>query len=206
MEIITKEAAKIALQNAYHSIITDCRSVWGSELHYQAIVYHCLRQTSEIGINQLGMNVKIWIDNVTSPLFKEKDLRKKEGYRGGFEPIPDVVIFDSKIEGDWRRRNNHNTLKHILYALEIKASERKGNRLGYSEVKADIDKLIALQEEILQKHDKEIGIGMLVIDTAKEESERMKAEVLNSLIDYSKQHKIDFCYFSLDKEQNTFDI
>lgn len=204
MEITTKEIARSTIKNAYKSIITDCRNVWGSELHYQAIIYHCLRENGKIPINQLGMNVKIWIDNPSTSLFKSKDLQKKERYRGGFEPIPDIVIFDAKIDGDWRRRNHENTLKQILYALEIKASERKNNRLGYSEIKADIDKLIALKEEINRRYNKEIGIGMLVVDTAKEAHERMKIETLSRLIGYSEQHKVDLGYFSLCEEQNTF--
>ena len=47
------------------------------------------------------MNVKMWIDNPVSELFRKFDLRKHEDYRGGFESIPDVYLFSTRVEGDW---------------------------------------------------------------------------------------------------------
>lgn len=85
----------------------------GSELHYQAVIYHCLRSVGKVHPGQLGMNVKIWISDAVSDLF-----------RGGREPIPDLVIFSPDIAGDFRRRNYANTLRRMLLAAEIKVSER----------------------------------------------------------------------------------
>jgi hypothetical protein len=73
---------------------------------------------------QLGMNVKIWITDVVSELFRKLDEKKHPEFRGGFEPIPDVVSFRPEIEGDWRRRNREKTLRQMLMAIEVKASER----------------------------------------------------------------------------------
>lgn len=120
----------------------------GSEQHYQAMVYHCLRLYGKVPLQQLAMNVKIWILHPTTEWFKQLDERKHPDYQGGFEPIPEVVLFSTGINKDWRRRNNGNTAKNILLAVEIKASERKGNRLRAGEISKDMKKLHALREEV----------------------------------------------------------
>ena len=112
------------LRRAWPSFVTECRSVLGSELHYQALLYHCLRTHGGVPSRQLGMNVKIWIEPLTTEYFKNLDKQHAEGYGGGYEPIPDVVIFRPEIEGDFRRRNNEKTLRQMLVAVEVKASER----------------------------------------------------------------------------------
>ena len=85
------EEAKVALKTAWPLIKSECLSVLGSELHYQAMIYHALRTDGRVPANQIGMNVKMWIDNPVSELFKRLSDRKHENYRRGFEPIPDVV-------------------------------------------------------------------------------------------------------------------
>ncbi len=113
----TIDDAKKAIRNAWPQIMMECLSVLGSELHYQAMIYHALRDTGDVPVNQLGMNVKMWVDNPVSELFQELNLRKHVDYQGGFEPIPDVVLFSPEINSDWRRRNRVNTQKHVLIAL-----------------------------------------------------------------------------------------
>ncbi|MEJ7871359.1 MAG: hypothetical protein WKF67_03800 [Rubrobacteraceae bacterium] len=95
-------------------IVEECRCVLAAELHYQAVVYHCLREVGGVPPGQIGMNVKMWIEDVVSDFFKVLDLRKAPGFQGGFEPIPDVVIFGPDIQGDFRRRNNSNTLRQMI--------------------------------------------------------------------------------------------
>lgn len=51
------------------------------------------------------MNVKIRIEPVTSEYFRQLDEGHAEGYGGGFEPIPEVLISRPEIAGYWRRRN-----------------------------------------------------------------------------------------------------
>ena len=97
------------LIEAWHGIVHDCRETLGSELFYQAVVYHHLRSVG-VPKRQLGMNVKMWISEPVSPLFRQLDERKNERFHGGFEPIPDVTMFSEGINGDWRRRNNVQTL------------------------------------------------------------------------------------------------
>lgn len=57
--IETQEDALGALQRAWSPFVAECRSALGSELHYQAILYHCLRSYGQIPPGQLGMNVKM---------------------------------------------------------------------------------------------------------------------------------------------------
>ena len=78
-----------ALKRAWPRFVGECRSVLGSELHYQALLYHCLRTHGEVPSRQLGMNVKMWITDVVSDLFRKLDEKKHPDYRGGFEPIPE---------------------------------------------------------------------------------------------------------------------
>jgi hypothetical protein len=159
-----------ALKRAWPHFVDECHSVLGSELHYQALLYHCLRVHGEVPRGQLGMNVKIWIEPATSEYFLKLDEGHAEGYGGGYEPIPDVVIFRHEIAGDWRRRNYENTLREMLLAWEVKASERHKGRLQPGEVKKDIYKLEALRIEAHSKGT-EVLPAVVVVDTAPEANE-----------------------------------
>lgn len=176
-------------------MVTECRQVLGSELHYQAMVYHCLRASGGVPIDQIGMNVKMLIRNPVTDLFRQLDGRKNLNFQGGFEPIPDVCLFSPKIAGDWRRRNNDKTMRRLLLAIEMKASERKGARLQPSEINFDILKLEAHRKEALA-----LGAGffpvMMVIDTAPLPGERVTAQTLESIKAQAKQSKVGLLYLS----------
>src|SRR5208337_1293346 len=131
--IETIEDALDVLKRAWPMISDECRAVLGGELHFQAILYHCLRSCG-VPRTQLGMNVKQWITDPVSPVFQALDLKKHEDFRGGFEPIPDLVIFSPAIGADWRRRNRETTLLSMLLAVEVKASERHEGRLTRAEI------------------------------------------------------------------------
>lgn len=51
----TIEEAKVALKNAWPLIKSECLSVFDSELHYQAMIYHALRTKGCVAVNQIGM-------------------------------------------------------------------------------------------------------------------------------------------------------
>jgi hypothetical protein len=192
-----------ALTQSWSRIVEECRGVLGSELHYQAVIYHCLRSVGDVPSEQLGMNVKIWITDVVSEFFKELDLRKVEDFRGGFEPIPDLVIFSAEIAGDFRRRNYANTLRHMLLAAEIKASERFQRRLRADEIIDDIMKLDALREEAQAREADFIPV-VIVVDTAPEEVERMGSWTLTEVRDAASSRGV--CFFYLSPEDGFFDI
>lgn len=194
--------ATTCLANAWPHIVAECRQVLGSELHYQAMVYHCLRLHADVPIDQIGMNVKMWIDNPTSKLFQELDRRKHIEYQGGFEPIPDVCLFKPKVKGDWRRRSYDRTLNSLLVAIEIKASERDKNRLRPGEIVFDIEKLAAHREEAKALHSNFQPV-MMVIDTAPEPAERMTAEGLRTSMAAAHEHDVEFLYVSPDNEINS---
>jgi len=137
----TEQEALVVLQNTWPYITKECGAVLGSELHYQAMIYYCLRHYGRVPKTQIGMNVKMWIDHPVSDEFKALDRRKHQDFQGGFEPIPDIVLFSPQIRGDWRRRNNHATLLNMLVAIEVKASERAKGRLTGGEITKDIRKL-----------------------------------------------------------------
>lgn len=186
------------LDLAWNQIITECRQVLGSELHYQAMVYHALRTSGGVPIPQIGMNVKQYIKTVTSEMFTKLADRKHADFSQGFEPIPDVVIFGYGVNSDWRRRNYENTLKHTLLAIEIKASERAKSRLGAAEIKTDILKLNAHRQEVRELGSDFIPV-MMVIDTAPLESERMTEWSLGQSRDLAKSVSVEFRYFSMDR-------
>ena len=171
----TQADALSALTRAWPPFAAECQSVLGSELHYQAVLYHCLRIHGQVPPGQLGMNVKIWITNVVSEYFRKLDERKHPEYRGGFEPIPDVVIFRPEIDGDWRRRNREKTLRQMLMAIEVKASERKEGRLRADEIVKDVLKLEALRIEARHRGS-DVLPAIVAIDTAPEVNERMTLE------------------------------
>jgi hypothetical protein len=195
----TQTGALSALMRAWPPFAAECRSVLGSELHYQALLYHRLRAHGRVPSTQLGMNVKIWITDVVSEYFRMLDERKHPEYRGGFEPIPDVVIFRPEINGDWRRRNREKTLRQMLMAIEVKASERKGSRLRAGEIVDDIFKLEALRIEARHR-----GADMLpavvTIDTAPEANERMTPEARRLTETAARKREVCLLYVSPSEE------
>jgi hypothetical protein len=188
-----------ALTRAWPPLVAECRSVLGSELHYQALLYHCLRVHGEVPSRQLGMNVKIWITDVVSDLFRELDERKHEDYRGGFEPIPDVVIFRPEIGGDFRRRNRENTLRQMLMAIEVKASERYLGRLRSGEIVKDILKLDALRIEARHRG-ADVLPAIVTIDTAPEANERMTSYARREVEAAAREHGVCLLYVSPSDE------
>ena len=191
----TQQDALAALDRAWPHIVDECRAVLGSELHYQAVVYHCLRLRGAVPREQIGMNVKMWIADCVTPLFQNRDQRKNPRYGGGFEPIPDVVLFAPAINGDWRRRNNNQTLLNMLMAIEVKASERSKGRLNQSEIVNDIRKLHAHRDEVRHRGADMLAV-IMVIDTAPEPVERMKPSALKSAIVLAQEQGVYFYYVS----------
>lgn len=191
----TMEEARAALQDAWPLIKSECLLVLGSELHYQAMIYHALRTAGRVPISQIGMNVKMWINNPVSELFRKLVSVKHQDYRGGFEPIPDVVIFKPCINADWRRRNRENTLRNMLIAIEVKASERAKSKLRSAEIELDIRKLAAHRVEVLNLGSSMLPV-MLIIDSAPNESERMTNTTLGQACDLAKNLDVGFMYIS----------
>lgn len=201
----TPEQAAIQLCRAWPHIVRECRQVLGSELHYQAIVYHCLRQYGEVAIGQIGMNVKMWIDDPISKLFQQLDAKKDKRFGGGFEPIPDVCLFSPEVASDWRRRKNEKTLAALLLAIEIKASERKGGRLRAGEICFDTMKLAAHRQEAEARGTTFLPV-MMVIDTAPTLSERMTSTGLNEAMAKANELEVAFLYVSATQAINTLSI
>lgn len=195
MAVKDRHDALRAIDGAWPQICAECTSVLGSELHYQAMVYHALRSSGRVPADQLGMNVKQWISNVQSELFRRLDLRKREAYRGGFEPIPDIVIFSRAVSGDWRRRRREHTLTCMLAVIEVKASERAGKRLSRAEVCGDVRKLAAHREEV-----QFIGFDfhpiMLVVDSAREAPERMRSDDISAARALARELEVEWRYVS----------
>jgi hypothetical protein len=200
----TVEDAISALLLAWPVIIEESRAAFGGEAHYQAVVYHCLRMAG-VPRKQLGMNVKQWITNPVTPDFQARDLRKHESYRGGFEPIPDAVIFAPAIDGDWRRRRREDTLKHMLVTIEMKASERDEGRLGPGEIESDIKKLNAHRTEV-QSRGADMHPVMMVIDTAEERAGRMTDSALARCQKTAEDCAVSFMYISPTAILNTLKI
>ena len=199
MTLATQSDAVAVLRRAWPMIAEECRSVLAGELHYQAVVYHCLRMVG-VPRAQLGMNVKQYITNPASRLFQTFVLRHHPNFTGGFEPIPDVALFRADISGNWQRRNCDLTLRHMLLAIEIKASERQDGRLRQGEVISDIRKLAAHREEALHS-----GAGfypvMAVVDVAMERTERMTLSSLEASRNAAAAAQVGWLYLSPSTEE-----
>ncbi len=193
----SRESAELLLK-AWPSIVGECRATLGSELYYQALVYHNLRKVG-VPLTQIGVNVKMQIDSPVSQLFKKLDLRKHENFRGGFEPIPDVALFSPSVSADWRRRNFAATLRSMLLAVEIKASERADSRLGPKEVTNDIEKLAAHREEAIHRETDFYPV-MMVIDTAPLLKERMTDYGFDLAVRRAEELGVGFLYLSPNTE------
>ncbi len=194
-----REAVEFLLK-AWPSIIRECRATLGSELYYQAVIYHNLRQVG-VPLLQMGMNVKMQIDSPVSRLFRELDLRKHEDFRGGFESIPDVALFSPSVSADWRRRKNDVTLRSLLLAIEAKASERAGSRLRPRDVIGDIEKLAAHREEAKHRGGDFYPV-MMVVDTAPLPEEQMTEYSFDLARQSAEELLVGFLYLS---PETTFD-
>ena len=148
------------------------------------------------------MNVKMWISEPVAPLFQELDEKKHEQFRGGFEPIPDVAIFSEGISGDFRRRNNEQTLKCLSLVIEVKASERDRSRLAVGEVRNDINKLAALRVEC-NRRESDFYPVVMVLDTAPLTREQMTQYSYNATKVIAEENSVGFLYCSPDCEFNS---
>ncbi len=200
----TLQEAQTALVQAWPAIQDECLDVLGSELHYQAMIYHCLRNHGSVPRQQLGMNVKMWIRGPVTDLFQGLAISKTTGYQAGFEPIPDVVIFDDGIGSDWRRRNREKTLLHMLIAIEVKASERKNGRLRPKEIITDVEKLVAHRSEAEHRGGQMLPV-MLIIDSAPLENERMTADALKTVIQTAADNHVELLYCSQHSSYSSMD-
>lgn len=189
------------ISNSFDNIVSECRSVLGSELHYQAMIYYILRSVGQVPVSQMGMNVKTTIKNPKNDFLKFRIQNKNIKFQSdGIEIIPDLTIFGRAINSDWRRRNYKNTLKETLFALEIKASERHKGRISFKEIETDILKLKAQYEETLINCRRKIGIGILIIDVAPDVNERIKTSTLKRIIELSKSNSVNLWYFNQDEK------
>jgi hypothetical protein len=198
--MLSSDDALRAFDLAWPLLCQECVAVLGSELHYQAMVYYALRTAGGIPANQLGMNVKQYIPDVQSELFRKFDSAKHKDYRGGFEPIPDVVIFSPAVEGDWRRRRREHTIKHMLLAIEVKASERANGRLSQAEISTDIRKIASHRQEVCH-----LGYNfhpiMLIIDSARDRKERVSLKSLETCRKLAVELDVEWRYVSIDEIQ-----
>ncbi|WP_157593697.1 hypothetical protein [Pontibacter actiniarum] len=199
--IQSPEEVKQALSKCFELGKSECRLILASELHYQAMLYHHLRQTGGIPFNQLGMNVKTTIPCVQNSFLHQRSLTRHANYQNAdIEIIPDITVFTQEINYDWRRRNFTNTLKETLYSLEVKASERHRGRLQQKEIETDIQKLVAQREETERIHNRRIGVGMFIIDVAPDTRERMKVVTLNYLSELARQQDVDLWYLNQETQ------
>lgn len=151
----TAKHCQTVIASCFDTIRSECRSVLASELHYQAMIYHILRNKTKFPLTQIGMNVKITIENPSTKFLQKKIKTKNEKFQHyGIEITPDISFFSKEINADWRRRNYKYTLQKTLYAMEVKVSERHHKRIVFSEIKNDILKLKAQKEETFFLHKK----------------------------------------------------
>lgn len=195
-------AATSLLNSAWPLIVEESRAVLGGELHYQAIVYHCLR-IAGVPARQLGMNVKQMILDPVTADFRQRADKRHPDYAGAFETIPDVVLFAPDINGDWRRRRYEETCRHMLLAIEVKASERAKARLRLGEIAGDILKLAAHRDEMAHKGFCMSPV-MMVIDVAPESHERMTDEARAECRRIAAEHKVGWMYCSPSEAEAEF--
>ena len=185
---------------AWPGICQDCLAVLGSELHYQAMIYHRLRTDGQVPITQIGMNVPTYLANPASQYFKDivkKRRSNKSAYdlSNGVAPTPDVLLFRSEIAGDWRRRNSATTLRQALVAIEVKVSERVGSRLSAPELLNDIKKLSAHREEVRHLGAEMVPV-MMILEPAPDESELMTAETYAKCMGLARQSGVEVLHWS----------
>jgi len=156
-------------------------------------MYRCFRDFGNVPPKQIGMNVKIRVLDPITSLFRELDSQKHENFQGGYEPIPDIVLFSPEIEGDFRRRNRENTLRHMLMAIEVKASERENARLRPGEIINDLEKLKAFQNEASRRRSYFVPT-MIIVDTAPEESESMRPSSLEEVGSHAEKLNVGLFY------------
>lgn len=189
---MTPDNACALIRSAWPMIVEECRAVQAGELHYQAVVYHCLRLAG-CPRDQIGMNVKQWIEAPVTETFRNRAAAKNAKFQTGFEPIPDIVLFGPAVEGNWQRRNHLNTLRHMVCAIEVKASERAGSRLSVAEISRGIAKLAAHRDEVAHLGGTMAPV-MMVIDVARHPEERMQPASVESCRDNAFCAGVEWLY------------
>lgn len=200
----TIEDTKKIMVKTWPYISRECRKVLASELHYQAMIYRCFREYGKVPTKQIGMNVKIRIMNPRVAEFVARDSKKHEDFQGGYEPIPDIVLFSKEIDGNFQRRNRKQTLAHMLMAIEVKASERENGRIRPKEIVDDLQKLEGFRKEGAIRHSEFIPT-MIVLDTAHDEEERMTPESIDRVFSEAESLGIGLFYLShISKESKEY--
>jgi len=137
------------------------RQVFGSELSYQALLYHTiLEHTSDprnVNFRSVALNVKIGIYKPLTHKAREKAKESAEGYQDYFGCIPDLVVFKNGFHGNHKRANGVRNLLWAEMLFELKVNERtvhnentdesRTGRIRPGEIIEDIDKLVILREE-----------------------------------------------------------
>lgn len=190
--------ARTALNLAWPVLVAEARQVLAGELHYQAMAYHAFRQIG-VPLTQMGMNVKMLISEAVSPHFIALEELKHEDFRSGFEPIPDLVLFRPAVARNWQRRSNEKTLREMMLAVEIKASERFKSRLGRAEIERDLIKLEAHRIEAQHRSNDFLPV-MMIIDTAMDPKERMQPAGLEACRKRAAELGIGFYYVSQERD------
>jgi hypothetical protein len=149
--IETRQEALAALDRAWPKICDECLQVRGGERHYQAMIYHGLRTAGGVPVAQIGLNVRQFILNVRSEHFRELAALRHSFHRA---LDTDVVIFNANVGGDWRRRASDRSLRNMLVAIDVIASEDHDGssshrkRLRADDAVAVIRKLSAQRQEV----------------------------------------------------------
>jgi hypothetical protein len=92
--IQSPEEVKQIISSCFDLVVTECRLILASELHYQAMLYHHLRHPGGIPFNQLGMNVKTTITDVQNTYLLRKSFLRNANYQSAdIEIIPDITVF-----------------------------------------------------------------------------------------------------------------
>ena len=196
-----------AFVSAWPYFVEECKAVLGSEQHYQALLYHCLRVCG-VPRKQLGMNVKQYIAKPVTPHGQNISNKRHKKFKG-IEPTPDAIIFHPNIKGDWRRRQRCQTLRYSLLSIEMKVSERENSRLRKGEIESDIEKLSALREEIREHTPYAPAANMaglmIIVDTAPDKSERMTSWSLEKCIQIAHERNVLLAYVGREQIVAPFD-
>lgn len=93
------------------------------------------------------------------------------------------------------------TLRHMLVAIEVKASERCAGRLRPGEIMRDIDKIAAHRDEVSRIRERGRGFApvVMIIDAAYDECEQMTQWAFDRVREHAAARKVAFYYLCQDE-------
>lgn len=162
----------------------------GSERRYQLHVAMLLTKLNNLLPHQLEVEARMLIQHPITNNFKQ--LSGGDDYS---ERIVDIVLLSNKFTGHYSRENMPTMIEQMKMLIEIK-SVAFGSRISKRSIVEDIDKLVAVREELAHKGSNGVVPVVFVFDTTRIDNHRIKPAQTAEIIGTAEEQDVELCIFT----------